>query len=102
MAKIFIKDTEEVVDIEVGQTILDACEKGGVHIDQACGGVCGCSTCHIWVEAGEPFLEEASEKEEDRLERAKGTKLNSRLACQSVLQEDEDITIKLPPQKGLH
>ena len=51
----------------VDQSILEITEDYDVHLNHNCGGVCACSTCHIYVESGEDFLEEISDKEEDLL-----------------------------------
>ena len=51
----------------VDQSILEITEDYDVHLNHNCGGVCACSTCHIYVESGEDFLEEISDKEEDFL-----------------------------------
>lgn len=100
MATIKILDRNETITTDEGTSILDACLENGIEIDHACGGVCACSTCHVWIEQGMQNLSEASENEEDRLEGAKGVNLKSRLACQCLVQGD--IVVNFPPQKGLH
>ena len=37
----------------IGESILDVALDNGINIEHACGGVCACSTCHMYVEAGE-------------------------------------------------
>lgn len=100
MPRVRVSNLDKDFEVEEGTTILDACLDHGVEVDHACGGVCACSTCHIWVESGMENLNESEEDEEDRLEDAKGMNLKSRLACQCKLSGDVEIT--LPPQKGLH
>jgi len=100
MPKITVLDMDRTIEVEEGTSILDGCLDNGIEIDHACGGVCACSTCHIWIEEGMDNLNEAEEDEEDRLEGAKGVNLKSRLACQCEVEGD--VVIKLPPQKGLH
>ena len=95
-----IQNLDTQIEVEEGTTILDACLDHGIELDHACGGVCACSTCHIWVEEGMNNLNESDEDEEDRLEDAHGMNLKSRLACQCRVRGN--IEIKLPPQKGLH
>jgi len=64
-----------------------------------CGGVCACSTCHIYIKKGGEFLQELSDKEEDFIDRAVNPRINSRLGCQCVLQAGSGtIEITLPDQ----
>jgi ferredoxin len=30
-------------------SFLDVAENFGVFLDHACGGVCACTTCHLWI-----------------------------------------------------
>jgi ferredoxin len=69
-----------------GQNLLEVAMGNGINIEHACGGVCACSTCHIYVEKGMDQLSEATEAEEDRVEEAPGLQRNSRLSCQCVVQ----------------
>ncbi len=83
-------------------SILEITEDHDVHLNHNCGGVCACSTCHIYVEKGEQFLEEISDKEEDFIDRAISPRLESRLACQCViLDEEAEITVTIPDQKRI-
>ena len=92
----------EVVNVEAGYSLLEVAEDNGVHLNHNCGGVCACSTCHIYVEAGEDWLEEISDKEEDFIDRAINPRLESRLACQCVVLEDNaEIEITIPDQSRI-
>lgn len=82
------------IEVEPGQTILEAAESVGVPVGGNCGGVCGCSTCHVVVVRGEDALSEASEREEDRLDQAFDVRLESRLACQAEL-EGGDVELQI-------
>jgi ferredoxin, 2Fe-2S len=85
-----------------GTSILEITEDVDVHLNHNCGGVCACSTCHIYVEKGEDFLEEISDKEEDFIDRAVNPRLESRLACQCViLDENAEITVTIPDQSRI-
>ncbi len=85
--------------IEPDQSILEVALKNDIELHHNCGGVCACSTCHLYVEKGEDFLEELSDKEEDFIDRAVNPRLNSRLGCQCVLQEgDGEVFVTLPDQ----
>ena len=72
----------------VGETLLELAVEKGINIEHACGAVCACSTCHVYVEKGEGFISEADEDEEDRVEEAPGLQINSRLACQCTIEGD--------------
>ena len=72
-------------NLEPNQSILEVALKNDLDIHHNCGGVCACSTCHIYLEKGEDFVEEISDKEEDFIDRARNPKLTSRLSCQCVL-----------------
>jgi len=83
-------------------SILELTEEYDVHLNHNCGGVCACSTCHIYVEKGEEFLEEISDKEEDFIDRANNPRIESRLGCQCViLDEDARITVTIPDQSRI-
>jgi 2Fe-2S ferredoxin len=85
--------------IEPDQSILEVALKNDIELHHNCGGVCACSTCHIYVEQGEEYLEELSDKEEDFIDRAVNPRINSRLGCQCVLQDGSgSISVKLPDQ----
>ena len=91
-----------VKDAEEGYSILEIAEDNDVHLNHNCGGVCACSTCHIYVQKGEDALEEISDKEEDFIDRAINPKLESRLACQSIiLKEDAVIEVEIPDQSQI-
>lgn len=86
-------------DIKPDQSILEVALTHDIDLHHNCGGVCACSTCHLYVEKGEDFLEELNDKEEDFIDRAINPRLNSRLGCQCVLQQnDGEIVITLPDQ----
>jgi 2Fe-2S ferredoxin len=82
------------------QSILEVALKNDINLHHNCGGVCACSTCHVYVEKGDEFLEELTDKEEDYIDRAVNPRINSRLSCQCVLLGDEDgeIVVTLPDQ----
>jgi ferredoxin, 2Fe-2S len=75
-------------------SILDIAEGAGVDIDHSCGGVCACSTCHVWVKKGFESLNEMGDCEEDILDRAYDVKPQSRLGCQAEL-DDQDVEYQI-------
>jgi len=88
-------------EIEEGESILEVALDNDVHLSHNCGAVCACSTCHIYVEKGEDIVKEISDKEEDFVDRARNPKINSRLACQCILEEDGDLVVTVPDQSDI-
>jgi len=92
----------KTVQAEEGFSILEIAEMNNIHLNHNCGGVCACSTCHIYVNEGMDFLEEITDKEEDFIDRAINPKLESRLACQSVIISNKSsIDITIPDQSKI-
>jgi 2Fe-2S ferredoxin len=88
-----------LTNIESDQSILEVALKNDIDLHHNCGGVCACSTCHLYLEQGEDLVEELSDKEEDFIDRAINPRLNSRLGCQCVLLDGGgNITVTLPDQ----
>ena len=88
-----------LTNIEPDQSLLEVALTNDIDLHHNCGGVCACSTCHLYVNSGEDFLEELSDKEEDFIDRAINPRLNSRLGCQCVLQSGSGtISVTLPDQ----
>ncbi|MEX0618581.1 MAG: ISC system 2Fe-2S type ferredoxin [Pseudohongiellaceae bacterium] len=83
------------VEAESGESILDAALRNKIPIEHACEKSCACTTCHVIVRGGFDSLEEASEREEDYLDKAWGLEPESRLSCQALVK-DEDLTIEIP------
>ncbi len=84
-----------VIEVEPGITICDAAQENDIEIEHACEKSCACTTCHVIVREGFDSLEEASELEEDFLDKAWGVEPDSRLSCQTVVA-DEDLVIEIP------
>jgi len=86
-------------NIAAGDSLLEILLDHHIDIHHNCGGVCACSTCHLYLEKGEEFVEELNDREEDFVDRAINPKINSRLGCQCELLEGEGkIEIMLPDQ----
>lgn len=95
------KGKEPVVleNIEPGNSLLEVALMNDIELHHNCGGVCACTTCHLYVEKGMEHLEELSDREEDFIDRAVNPKLNSRLGCQSLLLDgDGEVEIIIPDQ----
>jgi ferredoxin, 2Fe-2S len=77
-------------------SILDVAENYGIFLDHACGGVCACTTCHIWALDGAGNLSEADDDEIDRMDMAADQQLNSRLGCQAVITKPGNYVVEIP------
>jgi len=95
------KGVEPVVfkNVDPGQTLLEIALKNDIELHHNCGGVCACTTCHLYIDKGMEFIDEISDKEEDYIDRAVNPRLNSRLGCQSLLLDGEgEIEVIIPDQ----
>jgi 2Fe-2S ferredoxin len=99
MAKVTFNNPEDAethtIEVPVGTTLLEAAQEAGAKMGYACGGVCACSTCHSWVEAGMNLLSEQEDKEMDRLDQAFDVKSISRLGCQSIIEREGEIRVQI-------
>lgn len=84
-----------VIEAEAGQSLCDALLAGGIEIEHACEQSCGCTTCHVIVREGFEALEEATDEEEDLLDRAWGLSPYSRLSCQTIVG-NVPLTVEIP------
>ncbi|HLL54586.1 MAG TPA: 2Fe-2S iron-sulfur cluster-binding protein [Myxococcaceae bacterium] len=85
---------DKTVEVPEGTTLLEAAEGCHAQVGHSCGGVCACSTCHVWVRKGLDSLSEQEDREMDRLDQAFDVRPYSRLACQAqVGAEDLEVTI---------
>lgn len=95
------KDIEPVTltDIKPDQSLLEVILDAGIELHHNCGGVCACSTCHIYIKSGEAHIAELSDKEEDFIDRAVNPRIESRLGCQCILANGAgNLEITLPDQ----
>ena len=83
------------ITVEPGVTICEAALENDIQIEHACEMSCACTTCHVIVREGFDSLNEASEQEEDMLDKAWGLEPESRLSCQAVVGE-EDLVVEVP------
>lgn len=94
-------DAQEI-DVPAGTTVMTAALKNGIDgIVAECGGVCMCSTCHVFVD--EKFFDRlppAQDTEEAVLEiSAVERQPTSRLSCQIKVTDDLDGLIVRLPEK---
>jgi 2Fe-2S ferredoxin len=94
MAKVRFAGYGEI-DVPVGSSILHAAQKLDAPEGFACGGVCACSTCHVYVTKGASLLSEMEEEENDILDKAFDVRATSRLGCQSKIVEDGEIEVEI-------
>lgn len=83
------------VNIPNGTSICDALLDNKIDIEHACGKVGACTTCHVIIRSGFSSVGDASEDEEDILDRAWGVEPHSRLSCQAIVA-DADLTVEIP------
>jgi ferredoxin, 2Fe-2S len=90
-----VRFTRENLEIEIapGQSILEAAKKIGAPEGDRCGGVCACSTCHVYVTKGFDSLSEIEDEEFDILDKAFDVRSTSRLGCQAKVHGDIEVEI---------
>ena len=84
-----------VIEVQAGISICDAALQHGIEIEHACEKSCACTTCHVYIREGFDSLEDASDLEEDYLDKAWGVDPDSRFICHSKVA-DEDLVIEIP------
>src|ERR1700761_6075523 len=77
-------------------SFLDVAEHFDIFLDHACGGVCACTTCHLWTKEGSEALTAPDDDELDRLDMAADQQLNSRLGCQAVITKPGNYVVEIP------
>ncbi len=84
-----------VFEAEKGISICDAALKNDIDIEHACEKSCACTTCHLYIREGFDSLAEATDLEEDYLDKAWGVDPDSRLSCQALVGE-HNLVIEIP------
>ena len=90
----FLKENLEI-DVAVGTTILQAAKAVGAPQGDRCGGVCACSTCHVYVREGAGCLSELEDEENDVLDKAFDVRATSRLGCQAKIERAGRIVVDI-------
>lgn len=95
MPKIQVTDLSgkvSTLSATVGETLMEALRDNGYNdIEAVCGGVCSCSTCHVYLEAG--WFDKCGDRSEDENQLVTSTehfKPNSRLSCQVTVTDEMD------------
>jgi 2Fe-2S ferredoxin len=94
MPKVTFLPDGNSIEVPSGTSILQAAKKCHAQVGFACGGVCACSTCHVYVKEGLDSLSEQQENEADILDKAFDVRANSRLGCQSRVA-DQDVVVEI-------
>ncbi|HEY5800791.1 MAG TPA: ISC system 2Fe-2S type ferredoxin [Burkholderiaceae bacterium] len=84
-----------VIEALPGVSVCDALLANDIDIEHACEKSCACTTCHIIVREGYDSLNEATDTEEDMLDKAWGLEAQSRLSCQALV-DAEDLVVEIP------
>ncbi len=78
------------VEVESGQTILDAAGAAGIGIDSACGGQGSCGKCKVLVTLGRPGGHPGDHVSREEVGRGMV------LACQATVEDD--LVVEVPPE----
>mgnify|MGYP005721568899 FL=1 len=84
-----------IFETQEDASICEAALRNHIKIEHACEMSCACTTCHIIIREGFDLLKEATDEEEDLLDKAWGLEPDSRLSCQTIPEEGE-FTVELP------
>ncbi len=98
MAKVRFLNTDVgpvEVEVPVGTSILEAAQRAHAPEGSACGGVCACSTCHVYVRAGASLLSEIEDEENDILDKAFAVEATSRLGCQARVAREGSLDVEI-------
>ena len=83
------------IEVAKGTSICRAALDSGIAIEHACELSCACTTCHIYMVEGLDSISEATDDEDDYLDKAWGLQSNSRLSCQAIISDD-DLVVEIP------
>ena len=84
-----------IEDAPQGVSICRVMLDHDIELEHACELSCACTTCHVVVKQCYGSLDDATDAEEDLLDRAWGLSPTSRLSCQAKIS-DADLTIEIP------
>ena len=95
MTRVLFVEQGIEAEAAVGESLLQAARRAHAPEGDACGGVCACSTCHVYVEQGAELLSPAEENEEDILDKAFDVRINSRLGCQAKILREGKLVVRI-------
>jgi 2Fe-2S ferredoxin len=84
------------VAVRIGTSLLEASAQAHTPLGSACGGVCACSTCHVYVTQGRHLLSGEEDEEMDVLDKAFDVRSGSRLGCQARVVGDGIVEVQIP------
>jgi ferredoxin, 2Fe-2S len=93
---------QHIVPAEPGLSVMEIIRGAGFdELLATCGGCCSCSTCHVYVAAGDfARLPAMQEDEDDLLESSAAREGTSRLSCQIVFESSlEGLSVKIAPDE---
>jgi 2Fe-2S ferredoxin len=94
MPVLTVQPSGKTYQAATGSSILSALLAGGENIPHKCDGKAECGTCHISVLEGRKSLSKIQRAENEMLDATIGVGTKSRLACQSIVGE-EDLSIEV-------
>lgn len=85
------------VEVPEGQSVMDGSVRNNLPgIVAECGGSCSCATCHVYLSEGALTLfPEPSEEERELLEFLDGARSNSRLSCQLIIGDQQEVDVEV-------
>jgi 2Fe-2S ferredoxin len=84
-----------IIEAKENETLCQNLIDNGIAIEHACEMSCACTTCHVIVREGFEALAPSGEDEDDLLDKAWGLEPNSRLSCQTLVNE-KPLVIEIP------
>ena len=83
--------------VEPGQSLLEIFLNSNIALNHECGGICACSTCHLYINRGSKHFDDRSIREEHFIDKVVAAEPNSRLACQCIILDDDGhIEVTIP------
>jgi 2Fe-2S ferredoxin len=98
MATVRFLNTDDgpvTVEVPVGTSLLEAAQRAKAPEGSACGGVCACSTCHVYVREGGNLLGDMEDEENDILDKAFAVASTSRLGCQARIAREGVLEVEI-------
>lgn len=87
-----LKGEKSELDAPNGDTLMEALRDNGYdEIEAICGGVCSCSTCHVYIDGD--WMAKLGDRSEDEYQLVSSTEQfreNSRLSCQITVTDEMD------------
>ncbi len=80
------------IDVEAGETVLQAAKSLGLQLDHFCGGCCSCGTCRVTVQSGAGSLSRP-QPDESLVLGPNALDAGDRLACQARILGSVEVRI---------